>query len=752
MSDLNFNNNNSLQSSVGTNKDIDEPDFASTTGAPNSPISECSIDSTNNSLQIETMSLVTKTNTIDTHYTNEAHNHKSNNVIDNQLQNTNATNYTHLENEILIPDFHNFEANKENITKKTSSKTYDQESKEVRGRPSACVFVASLSSNISDDVLCQSVTNHFKQWGKLTLVKVLRDPANRPYAFVQYARDEDADKAISEGQHSILNGRTVRCEKARVNRTLYLQVASPGFVEKVMKKLLSRFGEIERLVAVNDQFDCINSSKTPNKTWFCKYVYRQDAISAFANLKSKVNWNVEWAQNLEDEYKNIPEVTIDKNSIFVGHLDPRISKEELLERFEKHGKIKEAILVNRPLSNFAFIKFETKEAAASAVECENHSMFKYKTIHVQYRELYNNYRRKYSNEDENESGLKLNLAPPPVNFKRRNIFNSNKNLNKYNHTNNNYYRRKNNSYFENFNHSNEFNDTLINSNQDKISESKAPETFSQAMRLKFADSNSGKFNYNNSNTSNKFTKNMQHVNSQTRDLLTSNENTGTDKTNSECNDSMEANRTETDIDNKTTQYTYFAENKNDDLSDKNFKAKQPFKDEEYANKNSNTTSVNEYDIDFDSTTNNSYSSAGPRTGYTYSSIDNAEVENPTINVGPMMGPSQYQYPYYYYYHPSKKIPYMNPQMSQMMSMGHNSNNINNSHPPTSANPTYYYTYAGYPPATPNTQIPAMYPPVYLYYNSVSLMDHANESMEQQQFYRNHKENPNVTNNIADTPN
>lgn len=286
---------------------------------------------------------------------------------------------------------------------------------EIRGRPSACVFVASLSSNLTDDILCQSVTSHFKQWGDVSLVKVLRDPANRPYAFVQYSSDEDANRAIMEGQHSILNGRTVRCEKARVNRTLYLQLPLPGMDQIKMKVLLNSFGEVERMVSVNDNFNIVESVSDLHTNWFAKFVYRQDAISAFANLKTKASWNIEWAQNLEDEYSNIPEVTIDRFSIFVGHLDPRITKDELIERFEKHGKIKEAILVNRPLSNFAFIKFRTKDSAASAVERENHSMFKFKTIHVQYREMYNNYKRKYSTEN----GFKLNLAPPPVNFKRR---------------------------------------------------------------------------------------------------------------------------------------------------------------------------------------------------------------------------------------------------------------------------------------------------------------------------------------------
>ncbi|GMM31160.1 Rim4 protein [Martiniozyma asiatica (nom. inval.)] len=327
-----------------------------------------------------------------------------------------------IEKELTSSDVENSDKKITCTEKNDSSEVFERNHQEdqeffpsIRGRPSACVFVASLSSNLNDDVLSQSVTSHFKQWGNISLVKVLRDPANRPYAFVQFSTEEEANRAISEGQHSILNGRTVRCEKARVNRTLYVQLPGLGMTETEFKDLLFSFGEIERLVAVNDNFNIVDSSTDFHCNWFCKFVYRQDAISAFANLKTKASWNIEWAQNLEDEYTNVPEVTIDRYSIFVGHLDSRISKEELIERFQKHGHIKEAILVNRPLSNFAFIKFDNREAAASAVERENHSMFQYKTIHVQYRELYNNYKRKHCLEN----GFRLNLAPPPVNFKRR---------------------------------------------------------------------------------------------------------------------------------------------------------------------------------------------------------------------------------------------------------------------------------------------------------------------------------------------
>ena len=100
---------------------------------------------------------------------------------------------------------------------------------------------------MSDDALCVSVTDHFKQWGTLATVKVLRDTCNRPYAFVQYTTDSDSKLAIEKGHNSVLDGRNIRCEAAKVNRTLF--VSSKSFLSKsIIRDRLSNFGEIEELL------------------------------------------------------------------------------------------------------------------------------------------------------------------------------------------------------------------------------------------------------------------------------------------------------------------------------------------------------------------------------------------------------------------------------------------------------------------------------------------------------------------------
>ena len=306
-----------------------------------------------------------------------------------------------------------------------SNKASELNSAYVRGRPSACVFVASLCSNMSDDALCVSVTDHFKQWGTLATVKVLRDTCNRPYAFVQYTTDSDSKLAIEKGHNSVLDGRNIRCEAAKVNRTLF--VSSKSFLSKsIIRDRLSNFGEIEELLPSTSKGELYNSGVDTRgyKNWFCKFTYRDDAIRAYANLTEEGIYKVDWTQNIDKSNapRNINEpeqdslkVKFDKYSIFVGQLSLEVSEDQLSQRFERHGEILDLNLIKRTNNTFAFIKFKRESSAAGAVERENHSMFCGKTMHVQYRETHIHApirtRSNYNNG--------IPLAPPPINLNKK---------------------------------------------------------------------------------------------------------------------------------------------------------------------------------------------------------------------------------------------------------------------------------------------------------------------------------------------
>ncbi|AGO13830.1 AaceriAGL038Cp [[Ashbya] aceris (nom. inval.)] len=344
-----------------------------------------------------------------------------------------------------------------------------------RGRPSSCVFVASLAASLTDDDLCVSVTEAFKKYGELSMVKVLRDPSNRPYAFVQYTNDNDAKRALKQAQGTLLNGRTIRCEKAKVNRTLFISTRNrkaPEVTSDEIIQLCSSFGELEQLVASREY--AFKKNYYPidrSSAWFVQFAYRDDAIRAFINLKPGYDWTVEWAQNIEvpkrlnllrkskvrgtttksgnseseedeEEYDDEEEeeeeeeeddshdILIDKKSIFVSQLDPSVTKEKLSQRFSKHGKVEDVNLIFKDNNTkvFAFIKYETEEATATALERENHASFLNRTMHVQYREVGGHRSRRFRGQRRNNyrrhnmhhvHGPRLSLAPPPINIGRR---------------------------------------------------------------------------------------------------------------------------------------------------------------------------------------------------------------------------------------------------------------------------------------------------------------------------------------------
>lgn len=310
--------------------------------------------------------------------------------------------------------------NKENEDPQLKDKDEEHSSEIIRGKPSACVFVASLCSTTDDDALCISVTDHFKKWGKLSTVKVLRDTSNRPYAFVQYTNDQDCQKAIRFGHDSLLGGRRLRCEAAKVNRTLFITSLRP-LSESELRQALDEFGELDSVRASDTNGLLKNESyhEFKFKNWFVKFTYRDDAIRAFANFTETNLLSVEWAKNIDDRpQRSMKLITgsygFDKFSIFIGQLNPTITDDELLSHFKLHGDIREYSIIRRQNSTFAFITFEKESSAAGAVERENHAMLKNKTIHVQYREVH-----PAPKKQENSSNVGFTHAPPPINLLKR---------------------------------------------------------------------------------------------------------------------------------------------------------------------------------------------------------------------------------------------------------------------------------------------------------------------------------------------
>lgn len=272
-------------------------------------------------------------------------------------------------------------------------------------KPAACVFVGSLSNSSSDTELYSQVKQCFSRWGKILNVKVLRDVKDRPYSFVQYANIEDADRAIVEGQRCIIGGRSVRCEKAQVNRTLFVNTTKPITKSELISAVAS-FGEYEMLISVDDKFQRIETDT--NSKWFVQYECRDDAISAYGFLKLwQKQWSIEWAQNTDQIASDVPQMVVDKRSIYIGNLDPTLTDSQIVGRFKQYGDVKQLSVV----MNHAFIHYYSEKSAGAAIAGENNTIFGSKIIDVEFRHSYNKYQKR-AGQNKN---VDLKLAPPPVN-------------------------------------------------------------------------------------------------------------------------------------------------------------------------------------------------------------------------------------------------------------------------------------------------------------------------------------------------
>lgn len=287
-----------------------------------------------------------------------------------------------------------------------SSATAESTPKTAKSKPSACVFVASLLHTKTDVELCKAVTDHFDQFGNIINVKVLRDYSGRPYAFVQYEKESECKDAIAQSHNTMLHGRAIRCEAAKVNRTVFITSFTP-ISKSAVEETLLEFGETEVVIA-SDQHGRIKHTKAGEQCrfWFAKFSYRDDAIRAFASLTDDSQYHVEWAKNIEDQCSR---GRFDKYTVFVGQLSRLATHKDLERHFSRHGMVKSVSVVHKTLTSYGFVTFESEAFAASAVAKDNHTMFMDKNINVQYREL-SNYPKMILSSD-----MPVVLAPPPVN-------------------------------------------------------------------------------------------------------------------------------------------------------------------------------------------------------------------------------------------------------------------------------------------------------------------------------------------------
>ncbi|KAI8140524.1 hypothetical protein BJV82DRAFT_659154 [Fennellomyces sp. T-0311] len=278
------------------------------------------------------------------------------------------------------------------------SKSTGESDVDERGNPAACIFVASLTKGKNDEELNISVSNHFEQWGSLLNVKVLKDWMGRPYAFVQFERVQDAKMALQKAPGTLLDGRNIRCEPARVNRTLCITTCDIPLVTQEIESELATYGKIEDITILHGY--PAPDGNAVNDCAYVKYCYRDDAVKAYLTLSKAVQkWWVEWASNLDtlsassngSSLQSTFQLTrADRTSVFVGNLFEQVTEDELRYRFSQYGKVVHLRIIrklNGPNPRvFAFIRYSNEAQAKDGIQAENNAIWNEKQLRVSYRE------------------------------------------------------------------------------------------------------------------------------------------------------------------------------------------------------------------------------------------------------------------------------------------------------------------------------------------------------------------------------
>ncbi|KAK9464567.1 hypothetical protein V1512DRAFT_109061 [Lipomyces arxii] len=213
-----------------------------------------------------------------------------------------------------------------------------------RSHPSACLFVASLSSSHTLENLREAVAEIFAKWSPID-VTTHRDSADRPYAFVQMRTYEDARDALSECRGALIFDRPIRCEHARVNRALFLASSSKIMLRREAEIIFEKFGQLEFLISATTQY-----GRGVLRGWCGKFEYREDAIEAYFLLKQNDNFIMFYVQNPDPR---IP-TSMENPSIFIRNLDVRkVTRDLLNERFAKYGKILDIELLDQASSDLS---------------------------------------------------------------------------------------------------------------------------------------------------------------------------------------------------------------------------------------------------------------------------------------------------------------------------------------------------------------------------------------------------------------
>lgn len=258
------------------------------------------------------------------------------------------------------------------------------------------LYVGNLDASVTEEFLCAL----FGQIGEVKGCKIIREPGNDPYAFLEFTNHSAAATALAA-----MNKRVFLDKEMKVNwatspgnqpktdtsnhHHIFVGDLSPEIETHILREAFAPFGEISNCRIVRDP----QTLKSKGYA-FVSFVKKADAEAAIQAMNGqwlgsrsiRTNWSTrkpptKGPNEGAPASKRVKQPTFDEvynqssptnTTVYCGGFTSNIISEELMQNtFSQFGQIQD-VRVFRD-KGYAFIRFTTKEAAAHAIEATHNT-------------------------------------------------------------------------------------------------------------------------------------------------------------------------------------------------------------------------------------------------------------------------------------------------------------------------------------------------------------------------------------------
>lgn len=249
------------------------------------------------------------------------------------------------------------------------------------------LYVGNLDGSVSEDLLCAL----FSQIGAVKGCKIIREPGNDPYAFVEFTNHQAAATALAA-----MNKRMFLEKEMKVNwatspgnqpkqdtsnhHHIFVGDLSPEIETQTLREAFAPFGEISNCRIVRDPQTL--KSKGYAFVSFVKKAEAENAIAAMngqwlGSRSIRTNWSTRKPPPPKSErptragkqptFEEVYNQSSPTNcTVYCGGFTNGISEELMQKTFSPFGPIQDIRVFKD--KGYAFIRFATKEAATRAIE------------------------------------------------------------------------------------------------------------------------------------------------------------------------------------------------------------------------------------------------------------------------------------------------------------------------------------------------------------------------------------------------